>query len=80
MPQVQQKPPPPSPRGKKTQIKNFVGLKFPSWLSGKRTQLLSMRRQVRFLAFLSGRRIWHCRGLWRRSQMWLGSGAAVTVV
>ena len=31
------------------------------------------------LALLSGLRIWRCRELWCRSQMWLGSGVAVAV-
>ena len=34
---------------------------------------------VLILALLSGLRIWHCRELWGRSQMWLGSGIAVAV-
>ena len=43
------------------------------------TQLAAMRTQVRSLASLSGLRIWHCRQLWCRSQMWLGSCVAVVV-
>ena len=39
-----------------------------------------MRMLVRSLASLSGLRIWHCRELWCRSQMRLGSGVAVAVV
>ena len=31
------------------------------WLSGLRTQLVSMKIEVRCLASLSGLRIWHCR-------------------
>ena len=32
------------------------------------------------LALLSGLRIWHCRELWCRLQMWLGSRVAVALV
>ena len=46
---------------------------------GLRTQLVSMRMQVGYLASLSGLRIWHCCELQRRSQMWLRSGVAVAV-
>ena len=49
------------------------------WLSGLRTQLQSMRMQVRSLASLSGLRIRHCCELWYRSQTWLGSDIAVAV-
>ena len=42
-----------------------------------RTQLVSMRTQVRSLASLSGLRMWHRRELWCRSQMWLRPGVAV---
>ena len=52
---------------------------FPLWLSGLRTQLVSMRMQVPSLASLSGLRIWHCRELWCRLQMWLLSLVAVAV-
>ena len=45
----------------------------------KRILLVSMRRQVRSLASLHGLRIWCCHELWRRLQMWLGSGVAVAV-
>ena len=38
-----------------------------------------MSLQVRSLASLSGLRIWHCRELWCRSQMQLGSGVAVAL-
>ena len=41
------------------------------WLSRLRTQLVSMRIQVRSLALLSGIRIWHCCRVRHRSQMWL---------
>ena len=41
---------------------------------------IPMRLRVRFLASLSGLRIWHCCELWDRSQMWLRSGVAVAVV
>ena len=43
----------------------------------KQTQLVSMRMRVQSLAPLSGLRIQHCRELWCRLQMWLGSGIAV---
>jgi len=36
-----------------------------------------MRTQVQSLASLSGLTIWHCRELWCRSQMGLGSHIAV---
>ena len=39
------------------------------WLSGLRTQLVSMRMQVRPLASLSGLRIWHYHELWARLQV-----------
>ena len=42
-------------------------------------RLGTMRLQVPSLASLSALRIWHCRELWCRSQMWLGSGIAVAV-
>jgi len=51
---------------------------FPSWLSGK--ELVSMRMRVQSLASLSGLRIWCCRELWYRLQMWLRSHIAVAVV
>ena len=54
-------------------------MEFPLWLSGLRTQLESMRLWVRSLALLTGLRIRHCRELWFRSQMGLGSGIAVAV-
>ena len=50
---------------------------FPSWLSGPRIQLGTMRLQVQSLASLRGLRIWCCRELWCRLQMWLGSCIAV---
>ena len=55
------------------------GEEFLLWLSGLRTQLVSTRMQVRSLTLLSGLRIQHCRELWHRSQMWLGSGIAAAV-
>ena len=36
--------------------------------------------QVQSLALLSELSIWLCHKLWRRSQMWLGSGVAMAVV
>ena len=47
------------------------------WL---RSRLGTMRMQVRSLASLSELRIWHCRELWCRLQMWPGSSIAVAVV
>ena len=52
---------------------------FPLWLSGLRTQLVSMRTQVRSLGLLSRLRIQYCRELWYRSQTQLGSGITVAV-
>ena len=45
----------------------------------KRTRLVLMSLWVRSLASLSGSRIWCCRELHCRSQMWLGSRVAVAV-
>ena len=42
--------------------------------------LIFMRMLVRSLASISGLGIWHCRELWCRSQLWLGSRFAVAVV
>ena len=53
---------------------------FPLWLSKLRTQLVSMRMQVRSPALLSGLKIWRCHELWCRSQTQLGSHVAVAVV
>ena len=39
----------------------------------KRTQLMSTRMRVQFLALHSGLRIWRCRELWYRLQTRLGS-------
>ena len=47
------------------------------WLSGLRTQLVSVKMWVRSLASLSALRIWCCPKLWHRSQMWFGSGVAL---
>ena len=47
------------------------------WL---RTQLASMRTQVRTLAPLRELRIWHCCELWYRLEKQLGSYIAVAVV
>ena len=46
---------------------------------GKWIWLVSLRRQVQSLASVSGLRIWHCRELWCRSQMLLGSRVAEDV-
>ena len=40
---------------------------------------MSVRRQGRSLALLTGLRIWRCRKLWRRSKMWLRPSVAVAV-
>ena len=45
----------------------------------QKTQLVSMRKRVQYLALLSGLRIQHCSELWRRSQMRLGSQVDVAV-
>ena len=45
----------------------------------KRIRLGAMGLWVRSLASLSGLRIWHCRELWCRLQMWLGSDIAGAV-
>ena len=50
---------------------------FPFWLSSFRTQLVSIRMRVQFLASLCGLKIWHCCKLQCRSQMRLGSGVAM---
>ena len=55
-------------------------LELSLWLSGLRTQLVSMRTQVRSLASLSGLRIRHSLELQCRLQTWLGSRVAVAVV
>ena len=43
----------------------------------KGIQLGTMRLSVRFLASLSGLRIWHCHELWCRLKVRLGSGVAM---
>ena len=53
---------------------------FPSWHSGSRTRLGTMRLRVRFLALLRGLRIWCCRELWCGLQTRLGSCVAVALV
>uniref|UniRef100_A0A8D0Q4B3 Uncharacterized protein n=2 Tax=Sus scrofa TaxID=9823 RepID=A0A8D0Q4B3_PIG len=53
--------------------------KFPSWLSGKRIRLGTMRLRVRSLALLRGLRIQCCRELWCRLQMQLRSCIAVAL-
>ena len=45
----------------------------------KQIQLRTMRLWVRYLALLSGLRIWHCHQLWCKSQTWLGSCIAMAV-
>ena len=66
------------------ELKGSVG-EFPSWRSGERIRLGTMRLRVPSLASLSrlrisGLRIWRCRELWYRLQMRLRSGVAVAVV
>ena len=62
----------------KKQTKPKIG-DFWLWHSGLRTQLVSMRIQVRSLASLSGLRVQRCCELWCRSQTRLGSRAAVAL-
>ena len=50
------------------------------WFSGLRTNIVSVRMWVSFLASLSGLRMQHCRELWCRLQMRLRFGIAVAVV
>ena len=52
---------------------------FLLWLNRLRTQLVSVRTEVRSLASLSGLGVQHCHELWSGSQTRLGSGAAVAV-
>ena len=52
----------------------------PTVAHGLRTQLVSMRTQVRWLTSLSGLRIRRCLKLWCRSQMQLRTSIAVAVV
>ena len=53
---------------------------FPIVAQQEGTRLLSMSMWVQTLASFSGLRIQHCCELWCRSQIWLRSGVAVTVV
>ena len=53
---------------------------FPLWLSRLRTQLVSVRMHVQYLASLNGLRILHFHELWCWSQMQLRSHVAVAVV
>ena len=46
----------------------------------KLIRLGTMRLRVQYLASPSELRIQHCRELWCKSQMWLGSGVAVALV
>ena len=62
-----------------SQIHFHCASEFPLWLSGLRTQLVSMRMQVQSLALFNGLRIWSCHKLWHRSQIWRGSSIAVAV-
>ena len=45
----------------------------------QRTQLVSTRMWVQYLALLSGLKTQNCCEVWRRSKMWFGSGMAVAV-
>ena len=60
--------------------KQKIILRVPVVAQQKRIQLGTTRLQVPSLASLSGLRIQHCRELWYRSQMSLGSDVAVSVV
>ena len=59
---------------------NLTMLRSPVVVQRKRIRLGTMRLRVQSLASLSGLRIRHCRELWHRSQMRLGSDVAVAVV
>ena len=61
------------------QSENAGMMEFPSWRSGQRIRLGTMRLRVRSLALLSGLMIRHCRELWCRLQMRLGSCIAVAL-
>ena len=50
---------------------------MPQW---KRIQLGTMRLRVQSLVLLSGLIFRCCRGLWCRSQTWLGSGMAAALI
>ena len=54
---------------------NYWGV--PIGAQQKRIQRGTMGFRVHSLALLSGLRLWRCRGLWCRLQLWLGSGVAV---
>ena len=56
----------------------FLGV--PIVVQWKWIQFVSIRIQVQSLASLSGLRIQHCRELWCRSQTWLESHIAVSVM
>ena len=58
----------------------YIKWEFPSWRSGSRIRLGTMRWRVRSLPLLRGLTIWHCRELWCRSQTRLGSRVAVALV
>ena len=57
----------------------MVLLEFPLWLHRLRTQLVSMRMQVRSLASCNGLRIQQCHESWCRSQTWFRCGIVVAV-
>ena len=65
---------------KKDKKKKEKELGVPIRVQWKWIWLGTMRLCFRSLASLSGLRIWHCCELWYRSQTWLGSRIAVTVV
>ena len=62
-----------------SQIHFHCASEFPLWLSGLRTQLVSMRTQAQSLASVSGLRIWHSCELRCRLQMQLRSCVAVAL-
>ena len=61
----------------------FFSQECPRWssCSGTGETILTRNHEVvvQSLASPTGLRIWHCRELWRRLQMWLGFGIAVAV-
>ena len=62
----------------RTTTKNPSGV--PVVAQQQQTGLVPVRVQIRYLALLSGLRIWHCRKLQYRSQTWLRPSMAVAVM
>ena len=62
----------------RTTTKNPSGV--PVVAQQQQTGLAPVRVQIRYLALLSGLRIWHCRKLQYRSQTWLRPSMAVAVI